>query len=364
MISVENSPEKRVFHLRENENEPDFIKFKNEIIESIKNKNYSNFDTLKDNKYAKQFSVFIFHKKIKSEILKIANPIIRIQLESLDWFKVIVGGFEEIKELIQKNEYILAQRNPELADFKQYKDIFEDLYEKQLSGNEKLKKQFFNLFENMNVCPYCNRNFINPIYKKNSVGGDNRNQSPDIEHFFPKSIYPFLSLSISNLLPSCAFCNKIKSDVDTFKYNCLSPYEIKNSDFRFDFTLISERVKEIKLISKNKDCKNSEILHLESLYNEVHNKYINEIFENDLKYTEKNKDFLDTFKILTEEDYKKVFRNYYKEEDFNKQPLSKMTKDLYNQINNLTLDSYKKVAINYNKKRNYQIMEILDPISL
>ena len=135
----------------------------------------------------------------------------------------------------------------------------------------------------VNVCPYCNRNFINPIYKENSVGTDNKNQSPDIEHFFPKSIYPFLSLSISNLLPSCAFCNKIKSDVDTFQHNCLSPYEIKNSDFRFDFSLELNQVKEVKLISKT-DCKNSEILHLESLYNEVHSKYINDIFKDVLKY--------------------------------------------------------------------------------
>lgn len=335
MISVDNSAEKRVFHLTKYEKKADFIQLKNEIIENIRNKNYSNLDTLKDNKYAKQFSVFIFYEKIQNEISKITNLIIKTQLESLDWFKVLVGSFEEIKELIKKNEYILSQRNPELADFKQYKDIFEDLYEKQLSGKEKLKKQFFNLFENINVCPYCNRNFINPIYKENSVGTDNKNQSPDIEHFFPKSIYPFLSLSISNLLPSCAFCNKIKSDVDTFQNNCLSPYEIKDNDFRFDFSLELNQVKKVKLISKT-DCKNSEILHLEPLYNEVHSKYINDMFDDVLKYTKRNKEFLDTFKILTEDDYKKLFRNYYKEEDFNKHPLSKMTKDLYNQINNLT----------------------------
>lgn len=335
MISVENSPEKRVFHLLGKENEPDFIKFKNEIIESIKNKNYSNLDTLKDNKFAKQFSVFIFYKKIQIEISKITNPIIRTQLESLDWFKVLVGSFEEIRELINDNENILAQRNPELIDFKQYKDIFENLYKDQLSGKEKLKKQFFNLFENINVCPYCNRNFVNPIYKENSVVGDNKNQSPDIEHFFPKSIYPFLSLSISNLLPSCAFCNKIKSDVDTFKHNCLSPYEIKNSDFRFDFSLDTNQVKKVKLISKT-DCKNSAILHLESLYNEVHSKYTNDIFDDVLKYPRTYKDSLKKEFKLTESDYKELFRNYHDEKDFNKQPLSKMTKDLYNQINNLT----------------------------
>jgi hypothetical protein len=253
----------------------------------------------------------------------------------LNWFKVLIGSFEEIKELIQDNEFILSQRNPELPDFKQYKDIFEKLYKDQLSGKDELKKQFFNLFEDMNVCPYCNRNFVNPIYKENSLGGDNKNQSPDIEHFFPKSIYPFLSLSISNLLPSCAFCNKIKSDVDTFRENCLSPYEIKNSDFKFDFTLHTNQVKEVKIISKNKGCKNSEILHLESLYNEVHSKYINDIFKDILKYPSSYKKSLEKFN-LSESDYKKTFRNYLKEKDFNKQPLSKMTKELYNQIKNLT----------------------------
>ena len=334
MISVDNRAEKRIFHLTGKENEANFVQLKNEIIESIRNKDYSNLDTLKNEKYSNQFSVFIFYKKIQSEISKITNSIIKTQLEKLDWFKILVGSFQEIKELIRDNEFILAQRNPELVDFKEYKEIFEKLYKEQLSGNEKLKKQFFNLFEDLNVCPYCNRNFVNPIYKENSLGADNKNQSPDIEHFFPKSIYPFLSLSISNLLPSCAFCNKIKSDVDTFQHNCLSPYEIKNSDFRFDFTLKSERVKELKLISKT-DCKNSEILHLESLYNEVHSKYISDIFDDVLKYPRTYKDSLKKEFKLTESDYKELFRNYHDEKDFNKQPLSKMTKDLYNQINSL-----------------------------
>ena len=335
MISVDNNAEKRVFHLTKYEKKADFIQFKNEIIESIKNKNHSNLTILSTNPYSKQFSVFIFYKKIQIEISKITNSIIRTRLESLDWFKVLVGSFEEIKELIQKNEYILSQRNSGLVNFKEYKEIFEKLYKDQLSGNDKLKKQFFNLFENLNVCPYCNRNFINPIYKENSVGTDNKNQSPDIEHFFPKSIYPFLSLSISNLLPSCAFCNKIKSDVDTFQHNCLSPYEIKNNDFRFDFTLDTNQVKRVKLISKT-DCKNSEILHLESLYNQVHREYINDIFDDVLKYPKTYKDSLKKEFNLIESDYKELFRNYHDEKDFNKQPLSKMTKDLYNQIKNLT----------------------------
>ena len=300
----------------------------------IEDEDYAELKTLIGKEYSDEFSVFIFYNAIQQSISTIHNPIIKKELLELDWFRVLVGSIQDLREIIKDNYCILSKLYPLQKDFEEYQKIFEDLYKDKLSSNDKLKRNFFSIFTNINVCPYCNRNFINPIYKENSVGTDNKNQSPDIEHFFPKSIYPFLSLSISNLLPSCAFCNKIKSDVDTFQHNCLSPYEIKNSDFRFDFTLHTNQVKEVKLISKT-DCKNSEILHLESLYNEVHSKYINDMFDDVLKYTKRNKEFLDTFKILTEDDYKKLFRNYYKEEDFNKQPLSKMTKDLYNQINNL-----------------------------
>ena len=326
MISVHNNAEKRVFHLTKYEKKANFIQLKNEIIKNIEDKNYFNLAKLIKRRYSSQFSLFIFYKKIQKEIKKIRNVRVRKKLRKLYWYKILVGNITEIRQIISSNKSLLFERE-------HYKYIFENLYKNELSGKDELKKQFFNLFEDLNVCPYCNRNFVNPIYKENSVGADNKNQSPDIEHFFPKSIYPFLSLSISNLLPSCTFCNKIKHDVDTYKYNCLSPYEIKNSDFKFDFSLDLNQVKKVKLISKT-DCKNSEILHIESLYNEVHRKYINDIFDDVLKYPKSYKRSLGRFK-LTEDDYKKLFRNYYKEEDFNKQPLSKMTKDLYNQINNL-----------------------------
>lgn len=350
MISVDNSAEKRVFC---NSDKKDVLDLKEKVIRKIEEieittKNYSDLVIFEKEKFSDNISVFKFKKLIDKQITNLLKsklaPNFKDELRVLknDLYLLLIADIDTIKNYLQNKvsstSLLIHQGDKKLksSDFKKYQKKFEDLYEKNLSNvKAPFKKQFFSLFEDMNVCPYCNRNFVNPIYKKHSLGGDNKNQSPDIEHFFPKSIYPFLSLSISNLLPSCAFCNKIKSDVDTYKHNCLSPYEIKSSDFRFDFTLKSERVKEVKLISK-KGCKNSEILHLESLYNEVHSKYINDMFDDVLKYTKRNKEFLDTFKILTEDDYKKVFRNYYKEEDFNKQPLSKMTKDLYNQIKGLT----------------------------
>jgi hypothetical protein len=350
MISVDNSAEKRVFC---NSDKKDVLDLKEKVIRKIEEieittKNYSDLVIFEKEKFSDNISVFKFKKLIDKQITNLLKsklaPTFKDELRVLknDLYLLLIADIDTIKNYLQNKvsstSLLIHQGDKKLKsnDFKKYQKKFEDLYEKNLSNvKAPFKKPFFNLFEGLNVCPYCNRNFINPIYKEHSLGGDNKNQSPDIEHFFPKSIYPFLSLSISNLLPSCAFCNKIKSDVDTYKHNCLSPYEIKNSDFRFDFTLNTNQVKEVKLISKNKDCKNSEILHLESLYNDVHSEYIKDIFKDILYYPDSYKKSLEKFN-LSESDYKKVFRNYYKEEDFNKQPLSKMTKDLYNQINSLT----------------------------
>ncbi|MCW8838645.1 MAG: hypothetical protein OQK11_08090, partial [Thiovulaceae bacterium] len=302
----------------------------------IEDEDYVKLNSLIGKDYTDQFSVFIFYKEIQKKINKILNPTIKKQLLGLEWFKVLVGSIHDIREIIKDNYYILSKLSPKVRDFEQYKKSFEDLYTNQLSSNDKLKREFFNIFTDVNVCPYCNRNFINPIYKEESLDGEFKKWSPDIEHFFPKSIYPFLSLSISNLLPSCTFCNKIKHDVDTYKYDCISPYEIKEGDFDFDFKLESYNVKEVVL--KTNGYYNSKLFHIESLYNEVHKEYINNILNEPIKYPEVYKDKLNEKGNLSEDDYQELFRNYYNQDDFNKHPLAKMTKELMLKIGEYAKD--------------------------
>ncbi len=53
------------------------------------------------------------------------------------------------------------------------------------------------------VCPYCNRNYI-------FSGKDVR--TCELDHFFPKSLYPIFAVSFYNLIPSCPTCNGKKKD--------------------------------------------------------------------------------------------------------------------------------------------------------
>lgn len=80
----------------------------------------------------------------------------------------------------------------------------------------------------VNVCPYCGRMFTTTV-KKSSSGFIRANQ---VDHFFPKALYPYLAVSIWNWIPSCGPCNNRKSDNATKQF--LYPYsEGMGDDYRF-----------------------------------------------------------------------------------------------------------------------------------
>ena len=346
MIKVDNSHEKRVFGSSNNKDvQALIIRVENKLQEiekqAVEERYYEDLSSLELEQSSNQVSVFIFKKKItlaiESLLLTVDNILFKEELIALkkNIYKLLVGDFKTIKYYINeliKNGSLLVKGTDK--NYQKYQQLFEQLYKDELSSKQALKKSFFDLFKDVNVCPYCNRNYINPIYKEISVrtGEENKNQSPDIEHFFPKSFYPLLSLSISNLLPSCSFCNKIKSNCDTFD-NFRSPYEVEKDDFTFKFEALQIGKRTIKLETT---YNNSSVLHLENLYANVHSEFVNDIFLELRKYPIENRQYLNKFFALPydtqEKLYKKKFCNYYKDDDFNKQALSKMTKDLFLQV--------------------------------
>ncbi len=55
------------------------------------------------------------------------------------------------------------------------------------------------------VCPYCNRMYTTTLFGENKI-------RPDFDHFYPKSKYPYLAVSLFNLIPSCSMCNTKKGN--------------------------------------------------------------------------------------------------------------------------------------------------------
>lgn len=77
----------------------------------------------------------------------------------------------------------------------------------------------------VDVCPYCNRQYIY-TYERDNVGKKN---TAEIDHFKPKSKYPYFSCSLYNMIPSCGICNSIKRDDDRdIVYPYKESFEKKN----------------------------------------------------------------------------------------------------------------------------------------
>ena len=89
-----------------------------------------------------------------------------------------------------------------------------------------------------NCCPYCGRQYVNHFYTSNGT----IYHTAQVDHFLPKSIYTFLSISIRNMIPICGFCNNKKSDYDSFiNMSMVNPSLIKENDIIFK--LVSKKSK-------------------------------------------------------------------------------------------------------------------------
>lgn len=86
-------------------------------------------------------------------------------------------------------------------------------------GAKKLLKEL-----GITACPYCNRMFISTIERNQADDGWNGTRA-QFDHYFCKSIYPYLAVNFYNLIPSCGLCNTLKSKHDTYEKPMLYPYD-------------------------------------------------------------------------------------------------------------------------------------------
>lgn len=204
------------------------------------------------------------------------------------------------------------------------------------------------------VCPYCNRQFTS------TVVNENRQVRPQIDHFRNKSTYPFLALSINNLVPSCAVCNLLKHDDDR---SILYPYD-EGLDDNFAFQAECEKDNIVALLTGAKNAEEKfiiklierkrkpddgyaervktsmDVLALDDLY-QVHKGYVADLFKQRYILTkEYYEDMKGQFgKWFEEEDKKHSVRLMdYSPEMWGQRPLAKLTHDISEQIDELYED--------------------------
>ena len=93
----------------------------------------------------------------------------------------------------------------------QYTKFHDDLFD-AFNYKSYLKNKLRDLacFLNIKSCPYCNMSYT--LFAEDGPHYKHMKNIFQIDHFYGEKKYPFLSMSLYNLIPSCAVCNQKKSD--------------------------------------------------------------------------------------------------------------------------------------------------------
>ena len=212
----------------------------------------------------------------------------------------------------------------------------------------------------INVCPYCNRQYITDVVKINK----DRIIGPTYDHFFHQAKNPLLTLSFYNLIPSCSTCNSNLKHEKQFKLDThLHPYvDEMGNDATFDFELdISVPLDKAKIDFKPKIVVNAlvgstEFRKLEKTVEEhsgslnvfklkeiyaTHNDIVEEIYDkfdkNNPYYVKSIEAELNELHSTDNEFYRFHFGNYFNPNDFHKRPLAKLSRDIYNKMKAISL---------------------------
>lgn len=146
---------------------------------------------------------------------------------------------ENFQKALNKKKNRNAIEQQLVAKYKSTLELIIDTfdYQGQLSGN---KSRSYHLTKNIghNACVYCNRQYAFNIEKDGGKNDECRFARPALDHWFPKSVYPLLSLSIHNLIPSCTVCNSSAKGDTIFRLTThVNPYMTVNNDpgWHFDY---------------------------------------------------------------------------------------------------------------------------------
>ena len=252
-----------------------------------------------------------------------------------------------MKKKNKKSKSILEIRFEKLNISEEYLPNQLFCYKKLQTGNKDWNRHKLLSLIGIEICPYCQRNYISSYEENND-----EKTTADLDHFYPKSLYPFLALSLYNFIPSCQICNsRFKGNKDT----CDSVYLYEEGfdelgvKFRTSKEVISETLGErysdfyVKIDYenlKNKEdgekVKNSiENLGLDRVYKKSHNQYIQNLLYNIEKYPENYlENCVEMFesdvdkKKQLEEYFKDIVKEPYRKRIENGEPLAKLTKDI------------------------------------
>lgn len=115
----------------------------------------------------------------------------------------------------------LTEEKPALLQFGQFKKLYKNRFCNGGSHyvDDTSKYNAYTFIENLGVkvCPYCDEEYLDVLEQD----GIPTQRTLELDHFFPKSLFPALAMCFYNLVPSGQSCNGIKKE----RLLGMSPYE-------------------------------------------------------------------------------------------------------------------------------------------
>lgn len=207
---------------------------------------------------------------------------------------------------------------------------------------------------NVKTCLYCNQNFTivvgNSPDNKGEIVMDNAQAFIQFDHFFDKSSFPFLSMSLYNLIPACPQCNHKKSNKSyslalhpyVVDYASQLTFKIKDPDAMTNPKFMKIDLMEVEIenggnmelgnLMSNLAIKERYSRHLDMVKELEIAKYLQPYYEKILSDSMPSEigDALSKFdsNLLR----RHLFGFFQDEKDINQRPLTKFCQDIYKQL--------------------------------
>lgn len=186
---------------------------------------------------------------------------------------------------------------------------------------------------NIKTCPYCNRQFI---YTFEGI----RAERPELDHFYPKALFPMFCLSFYNLIPVCHSCNHVKLENEigvnpyAMAFNSRFVITDKNGNKLSASKIYKLTEKDIRLKLDGKSVEeniNSQVLGIENVYSK-HTDYVKELIDKSMAYDAHARQALvRSFQgagYHPRQVYDFVWGKHLIDAEYEDRPLSKLTKDV------------------------------------
>ncbi|WP_203363654.1 hypothetical protein [Bacillus sp. REN10] len=285
----------------------------------------------------------------------IGNPLV---LEAIK--EKISKSFPSVYQQIKNKNKSIIDTLKNIYNYKKFTNTYPSKKSPEKWGAYQLVREL-----NVNVCPYCNRQYTNTFF---SIDGKTR---PHLDHFLDKVSHPYFAVSLFNLVPCCYVCNSNFKNKQAFScYSHLHPYqEGFGSKVKFSIDILQKKNentgkkeyditdllngknkfrikvkinKSLVNINNNKDkafikkaFNNVRVFKITSLYNS-HKDSISELIQKSIIYTpERIEQLYQEFGGLfnsKDEIVRMVVGSYISEEEFGKKVCSKYISDISEEL--------------------------------